>query len=287
MRESDIVSEQAGVFWLASYPKSGNTWFRIFLAHVLEPLGKALDLDNIHTGAIASSRRWVDDALGFDSADLSHDGLDKLRPDVYTWYAKQTVDKQYHKIHDAYTYLPSGRALIPAEHSLGALYFVRNPLDVAISLANHMNCSIDRAVELMGMDDFSFCKGHKKQHDQLRQQLLTWSGHVESWRRAKNMNLLIIRYEDMKQKPIETFTRAAEFLKLDVDQNRIEKALEYAGIGRLQGLEQAHGFREKPPKAQVFFRKGIVGDWKNTLTSKQVDQIIHDHGEIMATCGYL
>lgn len=281
------MSEQKGIYWLASYPKSGNTWFRVFLAHMLHESDEALDLDGIRTGAIASGRAWVDEALGFDSANFTHDDLDALRPAVYRWHAKQAQTAEYHKTHDAYTYLPNGEALIPAPSSLGALYFVRNPLDVAVSFANHMNCSIDDTIKSMRKPDFAFCKGNMKLHDQLRQQLLSWSMHVKSWCEAKDMNCLVLRYEDMKQTPMETFTRAAHYLKLDASEERIQRALQHAHIDRLQSLEQSSGFKEKPPKVKSFFRKGIVGDWKNVLTSKQVDTIIQDHGDVMKTYGYI
>ncbi|NCT56774.1 MAG: sulfotransferase domain-containing protein [Legionella sp.] len=281
------MSEQKGIYWLASYPKSGNTWFRVFLAHMLHDGDDALDLDGIRTGAIASGRAWVDEALGFDSAHFTHDDLDALRPAVYRWHAEQATTVEHHKTHDAYTYLPNGEALIPAQNSLGALYFVRNPLDVAVSFANHMNCSIDQAIQSMGKPDFAFCKSNQKLHDQLRQQLLSWSMHVKSWSEAQEINCLVLRYEDMKQTPMETFTRAAKHLKLDASEERIERALNHAHIDRLQDLEQAHGFKEKPPKVERFFRKGMVGDWKNVLTSKQIDTIIHDHGEVMQAHGYI
>ncbi|MDF1646829.1 MAG: sulfotransferase domain-containing protein [Legionellaceae bacterium] len=281
------MSDQAGIYWLASYPKSGNTWFRIFLAHILDTSDKALGLNSLQTGAIASARGWVDTALGFDSAYLSHDELDALRPAVYRWHAKQATTVEYHKIHDAYTYFRDGSALIPANSCLGALYFIRNPLDVAISFASHLCCSIDQAIISMKTPDLTFCKGNQRQHEQLRQQLLSWSMHVQSWRDAKNINCLVLRYEDMKKNPIETFTKAVNFLKINTEPAAIERALKYSDIRRLQRLEQDDGFREKPAQAKAFFRKGIVGDWKNTLTSNQVNQIIHDHGEMMEAYGYL
>lgn len=139
----------------------------------------------------------------------------------------------------------------------------------------------------MRKPNFSLCKGNKKVHDQLRQQLLSWSMHVKSWCEADGMNALVLRYEDMKQTPMEAFTRAAHYLKLDASEERIERALKHAHIDRLQGLEQSGGFKEKPSNVKHFFRKGIVGDWKNVLSSKQIDMIIHDHGEVMAIHGYV
>jgi hypothetical protein len=229
----------------------------------------------------------VDEALGFDSAHLSHDELDNLRPAVYTWHAKKTDKPAYHKIHDAYTYLPDGRALIPTERCLGALYFIRNPLDVVVSLANHLNCSINKAIQVMSTSDYAFCSGSKKQHEQIRQRLLSWSMHVESWRHAQQMNCLVLRYEDMKLNTIETFTKAVRFLKIEADAKSIQSALDYSDIKRLQALEQQHGFKEKPQKAASFFRKGIVGDWKNSLTQNQVNQVIEDHHEVMTVYNYL
>ena len=231
------MSANKGIFWLASYPKSGNTWFRIFLANVLNPSTTPIDLNKIQTGAIASARSWVDETLGFDSALLTHDELDELRPAVYRWHSEHSDEMGYHKIHDAYTYLENLDPLIPTKGNLGALYFIRNPLDVAISFANHSRCTIDEAIKQMGKPEYAFCKGKYKQHSQLRQKLLSWSMHVQSWTKAADLNVLVIRYEDMKHNPIPTFTKAAEFLQLNPSQQTIELALDHAHIEKLQQQE--------------------------------------------------
>jgi aryl sulfotransferase len=280
------VPEEKGIYWLASYPKSGNTWFRIFLAHVLDTSGKAKQLNEIKTGAIASARLWVDEALGFDSADLTHDELDKLRPAVYRFHARKADEVAYHKVHDAYTYCSDFNPLIPIEGTLGAIYFIRHPLDVVVSLANHLNCSVDKAIVVMGSKEYAFCGGDTKQYRQLRQRVLSWSKHVLSWSHAKDINCLMLRYEDMKAAPMKTFKKAVNFLKLNVDDAAIQRALRDSDIKRLQSLEARDGFLEKPATSSAFFRKGIVGDWKNVLTPKQVNQVIADHGEVMAIYGY-
>ena len=276
-----------GIFWLASYPKSGNTWFRIVLANLLNTSTEPVDLNQLQTGAIASARGWVDDVLGFDSALLSHDELDQLRPAAYQWHSEQNNQMGYHKIHDAYTCINNGSPLIPSQGCLGALYFIRNPLDVAISFANHSSCSIDQAIENMSNKTFAFCKGKYRQHHQLRQWLLSWSLHVQSWASVQDMNVLVLRYEDMKQNSLFTFTKAIEFLGLDRSQNAIKQALDNASIDNLQRQEAQYGFNEKPARVGHFFRKGIVGDWQQTLTPIQINRIINDHGEMMQQYGYL
>lgn len=281
------MSAKKGLYWLASYPKSGNTWFRIVLANLLNTSTNPVDLNQINTGAIASARGWIDEALGFDSAYLNHDELDQLRPDIYQWHSEQCRMDGYHKIHDAYTFVNNGRPMIPSDGCLGALYFIRNPLDVAISFANHSRCSIDKAIENMGNETFAFCKNQYRQHNQLRQWLLSWSLHVQSWVSAQDIEVLVLRYEDMKEHPLPTFKKAIAFLRLDSSETDIENALDNARIEKLQQQEDASGFSEKPAKVARFFRKGIVGDWKNTLTSAQIDRIIRDHGDMMQCYGYL
>ena len=276
-----------GLFWLASYPKSGNTWFRIVLANLLNTSTNPIDLNQINTGAIASGRDWIDEALGFDSACLDHDELDQLRPAIYKWHSEQCNQVGFHKIHDAYTFVDNGSPMIPLEGCLGALYFIRNPLDVAISFANHSHCSIDKAIENMGHQTFAFCKGKYRQHNQLRQWLLSWSLHVQSWVEAQDIKVLVLRYEDMKQNPLPTFTKAIEFLQLGSSQADIAQAVDNASIEKLQQQEEELGFSEKPAKVHRFFRKGVVDDWRNTLTPAQINQVIRDHGDMMQRYGYL
>jgi hypothetical protein len=273
-----------GIYWLASYPKSGNTWFRAFLFNLQADGDAPADINDIRTGSIASGRGWLDEVLGFDTADLSHDEVERLRPEVYRW-SRHEEEIGYHKIHDAYVVLPSGEPLVSREGTLGAVYIVRNPLDVAPSNANHMNCTIDEAVAFMGKTGFSVAR--KYGSNQVRQRLLSWSGHVESWVDASDLELEVVRYEDMLAHPVETFTRAAAFLGLPTDADRIEKAIKFSGYEELRRQEEEVGFAERPQFTSRFFRRGEAGGWRDTLTPEQVKQIIADHGAIMRRFGYL
>ena len=276
-----------GIYWLASYPKSGNTWMRSFIANLTHEEDTEVDINALNTGAISSARGWIEDTLGFDIGALSPDEIDKLRPGVYRQTALQATEFEYHKIHDAYTCLPSGDALIPADATTGALYIIRNPLDVAISFAHHSHKSIDQAIENMANPKFVFAKNKKQQNKQLRQRLLSWSMHVSSWVNADELNRLVVRYEDMKLVPEKTFTKVAKFLNLPTDNKQIKQAISTCNIKKLQQQEQEKGFNEKSARAKSFFRKGIIGDWQQTLSKKQIDTIIGNHFDVMQQFGYL
>lgn len=280
------MNASKGIFWLSSYPKSGNTWFRIFLANLLKLsiennpvyLNHVVHMINDH---ITTDRTWVEKACGFNTSQLTDDELDALLPELYTRYHAQQTEITYHKIHRAYTYVNGHQPLIPLNQCLGAIYFIRNPLDISISLANHFNFSIDDAIQMMGD------KSYALYYYSLRQLLFSWSMHVESWIQTKAYNLFVLRYEDMIMNPLESFTRAVNFLKLDASSQLIEQALSHASFDKLQQFENDVGFVDKPSQLKHFFRKGIMGDWQTTLSEKQIQKIIMDHGYVMQKFGYL
>ena len=90
-----------GIYWIASYPKSGNSWFRTFLHNLQSNSDGPVEINDLATGSSASYRSWIDNVVGFEVSDLTHEEIDRLRPDVYRW-ALQTDEIGYHKIHDAY-----------------------------------------------------------------------------------------------------------------------------------------------------------------------------------------
>jgi aryl sulfotransferase len=276
----------SGIYWLASYPKSGNTWFRAFLQNLLEDSDKPLDINELTTGFIASDRGWLDEVLGFDSADLDADELERLRPEVYRWSLRDG-ETAYHKIHDAYTYTAEGEPLVSHEATLGALYILRNPLDVAPSFANHNGLSLDKAIACMGDYRYALCKSRKQLPKQVRHKLLSWSGHVRSWGDAPALNCRVLRYEDMQADPVAAFTGAVRFLNLPDDPVRIEKAIRFSAFQELARQEAEKDFYERSPCAERFFRQGKSGSWRALLKPEQVARIIADHGEVMRRFGYL
>ena len=169
------------IYWLASYPKSGNTWMRILLTNYFRNADRPADINSLDGGPIASARQVFDDHVGIEASDLTQDEIERYRPFVYELMSAQATEPLFLKVHDAYTYTPYGYPLISKVATAGVIYLLRNPLDVAVSFAHHANSSVERMVGKMGEADYAFVDNPHRLHNQLRQRLLTWSGHVSSW----------------------------------------------------------------------------------------------------------
>lgn len=227
-----------------------------------------------------------DEATGLNSSDLHHNEIELLRPQVYKYLSETSGELLFHKIHDAWRILPDGQPLVPTGITRAALYFIRNPLDVAISFAHHSAISIDKVIEIMNDGSYAFCSREDRLHNQMRQQLLTWSGHVESWVDKSGLPVMVIKYEDMLADTFNVFKRTIDFAGITADDEKIKKALHYSSFENLKKQENEKGFREKVTKSESFFRKGVAGDWKTVLSGSQVQRILRDHGSMMARFGY-
>lgn len=275
-----------GIYWLASYPKSGNTWFRTFLRNLRDDCDTPADINDLDSDPIASSRGWLDEVLGFDTAELTAEEVERLRPLVYGW-AAQGAEPGYHKTHDAYTLTSDGLPLMGGAAVRGAIYILRNPLDVAPSAANHWHCSIDAAIDRMANPQTALSRSTRRLDSQVRQRLLSWSGHVRSWTEASGLPLLVLRYEDLLAAPEVHFGAAARFLQLPDTPARIARAVRHSRFEELSRQEADGDFRERPTKTARFFRSGRSGTWQDTLSREQVQRIVTDHGTLMQRHGYL
>ena len=281
-----------GIVWLASYPKSGNTWMRVFLAHLLDDGSAPVTINTIgrylHDGlGIASDRHAFDRFSGLDASELLPDEIEMLRPRVYEAAAAQATRPMFVKVHDADLPTAAGEPLIPLAATRAAVYIVRNPLDIAVSLAFHEGLRFDTAIAQMADRDFAFSNTAARLPTQLRQRLSSWSGHVASWIDTPGLACHVMRYEDMVARPFETFSRAVRFLELPADDAAIGEALDGARFDRLRDEEERVGFIERPSNAARFFREGRTGAWRRHLNAEQAGRIIADHGDMMRRLEYI
>ncbi len=273
-----------GIIWLASYPKSGNTWLRVFIASLVS--GEAADINKLtFLGGISSSRSAFDETLGVSAADLSAEQQTNLRPRVYEIWAAEAKRLLYCKAHDCYHLTSAGEPLFPTKVTRGAIYVVRDPRAVAVSFAHHTGRTIDGAIARMADVNASLARSEDRLDLQLQHRVLSWSDHVQSWLEAP-FPVHLVRYEDMHADPAAAFTAVARFLGLPHDPEKIASAVAATSFSRLQEQERAAGFVERPRHAAAFFREGRIDGWRAVLTPAQIARIVAAHGAVMRQYGY-
>jgi len=290
--------------WLVSYPKSGNTWFRIVTANLHADGDEPADINDLPEKiGISSARAPFDNIMLVDSDLLTHKECDRMRPLLYRAMANakgqnlaaamQSAEEDHIKeplklikCHDAWTYTDLGEPLLGGrEAASNAILIVRDPRDVAPSLANHLSISIDMAVEFMGNRKSSFCGDPADYSSQLRQQLPRWSGHTESWLDQTDIPVHLIRYEDMHAAPVDTIHAALTFAGRQVSRAALAQAVDLASFDKLREQEARTRFAEAIP-GTTFFRRGRSGGWRDELMDRQVARIEHDHAAMMDRLGY-
>ena len=122
-----MSSPGGNIVWIASYPKSGNTWVRVFLHHLLTPDAGTEGFPDLSNIPIASNRTLIDEHLGLKSSHLTESETQELRPEVYEKISRDTADISMMKVHDAFGQTEGGKWIFPAKSSLGAIYILRNP----------------------------------------------------------------------------------------------------------------------------------------------------------------
>ena len=167
------------IVWLASYPKSGNTWLRAVLTCYLQGAGDSLSINTL-IGSVATQRDMFDELVGLPSSDMTPGEILRLRPLLHELLAAESPHPTFVKVHDACIRTAAG-PLFPRTATAGAVYLVRNPLDVAVSFAHHQQWSIDRTVAEMNRPAATGARRPRRIHGHVPEQRLSWSRNVSSW----------------------------------------------------------------------------------------------------------
>jgi hypothetical protein len=271
------------ILWLASYPKSGNTWLRIFLRNLTDPR-KAADINGL--GAhfpydVGAS--WYHRLDPRPPQAYTRREVVAMRPRVQALIAESDPRITLVKTHSALV-IEDGHHAINPEVTIGAVYLVRNPLDVAVSFSFHSGRSFDAMIDMMNM------KGAATEADDasVSEHIGSWSENVKSWTREAKPNIHVVRYEDMVVRPVKTFTGIASFLGLNPSRSALERALRLSSMRVLQEQERKRGFVERLSTASApFFRQGRPGDGVRLLKTEQIDRLVAAHHEQMGRFDYL
>ena len=278
-----------GIVWIASYPKSGNTWMRVYLYHLMRLMNGMPRTDNdLHALDKASTyeARLVglfEEMLGKKLADASRYEVALVRPQVHAAIVQRTGSVSLIKTHAALGQLGN----LPTHNlavSAGTIYIVRDPRDVAISLAAHNGSTVDAAITDMATPSY----GTQNSEHAAFEVWGSWSENALSWTDKPHDAVLVVRYEDMHADPIATFSGVARHLRQKATDEQIAEAVELSSFKELRDAEIAAGdFRERSERADRFFREGRAGEWREKLTPEQVSRIEEAHHDMMAKFGYL
>lgn len=275
-----MVEIPAGLIWLASYPKSGNTWMRILLANLLSGTAQPVDINKLSEPETLIGRwRFADDML-IDADLLSEAELAVMRPMQCDFVARTCNTPFFCKTHDRFWVSP-GRPTL-GTMARKALYIVRDPRDVAVSLSHHASLSIDGAIAQM-MDTSTRSSGSA----QLIYRVGNWAEHVAGWTEQRVTEAMVVRYEALHADTIGVLRAILDFIGGTADDAAIRQAVTNSSFSELQRQETRSGFSESQPGQQRFFRAGKAGGWRDVLTQGQARAIEDCFGAVMAAHGYI
>jgi len=270
------------IIWLASFPKSGNTWLRAFLHNLLRNPDEAYDINKLTEFTKGDAQMgWYNLVDKRPGSEISKEEIAALRPKIHRLMTQSRPDSVFIKTHNLLAE-DRGTPMITMEHTAGAIYVIRNPLDVTISFAHHYGCTIDEAIKSMATPGLQTENSDSHCYEIYG----SWSENVRSWTLSPHRGLYVIRYEDMLASPSKAFNNVLNFLGLKVAGRRLEKAVEQSSFRVLQEQEKRQSFKEKSIAAERFFREGTAGQWRKVLSQQQIEAVVAVHQEQMARYGY-
>tara|TARA_B100000575_G_C23077340_1_gene620597 strand:+ start:239 stop:1117 length:879 start_codon:yes stop_codon:yes gene_type:complete len=291
------------ILWLASYPKSGNTWVRTIIGQIISH-----NFDTKKVFETAKQIRLYPSKIDF--LDLDNDFKYKEFPKdkkkeifdktVINWEVSQSKINLNNKInifktHNMLCKLEVGKKLYSftnLENSLGVIHIVRDPRNIISSLKNHFSFNSETKILEFIMNENQTLGIEENAIPQL---LSSWKNHYNSWKRFPKNNLLI-KYEDLILNPENEIKKIIKFLdqffKISLLDNQINEIILNTSFENLQDLEKKGLFDEnalnnKTGEVKKFFNMGVKNNWKKLLSENISNKIEQQFKNEMKELGYL
>ena len=266
------------ITWLASYPKSGNTWLRALLTTYFYSSDGIFDFKLMSKIYQFPAKAFFKDYKKkfsnlSDTAEFWIDAQNKINKDN---------SFRLFKTHNAFLNV-NNYNFTNKENTNGCIYILRDPRNVITSLTNHYEQDYREALDWM-LNDKGFL--FQKEGDEFNsfQFLSSWRNHYRSWIENKQFPILTIKYEDLENKPLKVFEETMSFLikvgKLNTsfDKVKASKCIESCKFENLKQKEKNEGFIESPigqksGKKLTFFNLGKDNNWKKILPKNIKDEM--------------
>ncbi len=263
------------ILWIASYPKSGNTYIRSFLsAYYFSKKGK-FEFDQLLN------------ILQFPSIKFSRNDYFNFTDAASNWINNQNFffegeNFRILKTHNTLNNYQKEK-FTTKKQTIGAIYIVRDPRNVISSISNHYSLNLEEAYERI-MDKEASLNEKSVNGDCSNFTFLgPWADHYKSWRDTNEFKVLFIKYEDLQNKKYEIFKKIIMFvneLKKDqtkFDELKFENSIKSTNFVNLKNKELNEKFDEsvfsKDGKKIRFFNLGFKNKWQKLLSKDMIEKI--------------
>ena len=233
------------IFWIASYPKSGNTWLRTLISAYY------YSKDGIYEENLIKNIGQFPEKKHFQDFDyLSHVVIDTTR---FWLKAQERINQdkklRFFKTHNVFGAI-NGRKFTNKENSIGCIYIVRDPRNVITSLKNHYELDYPDALSWM-LNPKKFIHDYENLREYGDFQFISsWENNYKSWKSQNELPVKIIKYEDLMDKTYVVFTEIIEFINKitkrteKINKLKIKNSINSTSFHKLKANEKKFGFSE-------------------------------------------
>lgn len=285
------------IIWIASYPKSGNTWVRSLLSQYYFSKDESFDfsvlknIPNFNVGDFITKKEILKEPMDIPKLWL------KIQKYLSLKYKKNLFFKTHHANLSMNDFNFTSK-----DYCAGCVYIVRDPRNVITSLKNFENKSYKEILDAM-TDERTHLKGtdyfkNKFGFDAF-EIIGSWSINYTSWVHNKlGIPVCTIRYEDLLDNTLEEFEKIFNFIKninntknVFFNRERAIKILEETSFEKLRKKEKNEGFNENSTRPKnvntQFFNMGKENDWKKILPDEIKKKIEETFKKEMKELKYL
>tara|TARA_B100001123_G_C15150035_1_gene963136 strand:+ start:286 stop:1104 length:819 start_codon:yes stop_codon:yes gene_type:complete len=271
------------IIWIASYPKSGNTWIRSLISTYLYSTDGEFNFDLLLNIPKFIQEKYISPVVKMD--DLKKDPL-KINEYWESAQIRINLDNKikFFKTHNACVSYKN-KWFTNENNTVGYIYVVRDPRSVACSLAHHTKISIEESVQdLLNNNQVGYNGPYK-----LAEIASSWKTNYLSWKKEKKFNGIIIKYENLIDDTEKEFRKILNFLnkfiKVKIDEKKLLKSIDSCQFSKLRKMEDQYGFKEATN--EKFFRTGKKDSWKKELSVDLRRKLEENFKDEMQELGYL